>query len=355
MRRLWRLGTIGVLALLHTSACSQYSQTVRIVDGEEVSGRPISASAYTAYLVGAKLEAAGEPRLALDAYREAFSQDSSSVELQTRIATLICQLSPNDATPEFEDAESLDPTYEGLWREWARCELRRGKLTRALRMAKRSLLAGPNSLAATTTLARVHEARKERPEALRVLVAYVVREPQDWTAWRELYDVARRQRDAVWMLEAGRVLSEHQARRDRIATLGETPDRVVARVLKREGLTPARHAATELGVTVLELGWIALAHQRPQDARSQAELALGANPENLEAAILGLCSSHAAGREAEFSEWLKRVPAGSAFSLSEHAQAALLELLETRAGSDAAQMLQRAFESPSNATPHLAQ
>lgn len=317
-------------------ACGGYDKTVRLVDGELITERPISASAYAAYANAARLEARGELRLALDAYRDALSYDSHSVDIQTRIATLTCQLSPNDANQEFEDALDLDENYEGLWRQWALCELRRGKLTRSLRMARRALEVAPRSLEASLALMQVYEARKEPEAAVRVLVAYVIQFPESQEAWRELYHVARRQHDPVWNHAAGLVLNQRASNDKPLTALENTPWASVGRALVEQGLAHARNTAVQLGVSTLDLGWIALERQHADLALEQADLVLSANPNNLEAAILGVTAAHRSTRPAEFSRWLRRVPQGNARELSPYVNEQFMTLLRERVGPQAA-------------------
>lgn len=324
-----------------------------MVDGEYISSRPISAAAYATYAHAARLEAMRELRLALDAYREALSLDSRSVEIQTRIATLTCQLSPNDATPEFEEALELDDDYEGLWREWALCELRRGKLTRALRMARRALQAAPNSLEASLALMQVHEARKEPKDAVHVLVAYVVRFPENQEAWKELYHVARRQHDVSWNHAAGLVVTQHTPNDRPLLALENTQWASVGRALVEQGLAHARNTAVQLGVSPLDLGWIALERQRADIALEQADLVLSADPSNLEAAILGLVAAHRTARRSEFGRWLRRVPAADVRQLSPYAIEQFLSLLAERVGRDAAIAFEHGLHAATPSEPEV--
>ncbi len=325
-------------------ACGGYSKTLRVVDGKPIDERPISSSAYAAYAYAAQLEGNGKLELALTAYREALGFDSESVEIQTRIASLTCQLAPDDANPEFEDAQELDGNYEALWREWALCELRRGNLTRALRMAKRGVEAAPDGLEASMTVVRVYEARKEPELALRQLVAYTVRFRDSREAWSELYHLARRQRDDAWLREAAQQVDRLTRKDAPIPALGDTPEQIVGRILLAEGLTPARNAAVEFRLGATDLGWLAVALGRPKEALAQAELVLGADPDNLEAIVLALTASHQADRSAAFREQLAKTPVGDVNDLSPRAREALVHLLEARVSEESARLVQQLME-----------
>jgi tetratricopeptide (TPR) repeat protein len=347
------IASLSVFAVaLGAIGCSGYSHTVRLVDGKPIDERPITPAAYAAYTSAARFEVLGQLELARAAYQEALSHDPDSVDIQTRIATLTCQLDPDQATPEFEAAEELDSDYEGLWREWALCELRRGKLTRALRMANRSVASAPDSLRASVTVAQVHEARAEPSKAIRQLVAFVIRFPENIEGWRRLYEAARRQQDPVWSYAASQHLSARLARGQLPPALGEAPEKAVRRVLLDTDLSQARHAAIEQRVSVTRLGWIALHERRPLDALAQAKLSHHANPKDLEAAILGLAATHDAGKSAAFRIWLRAVPEGTVDDLSETAREALVRLIRERLGEQDASVLERALEVvPTHASP----
>jgi hypothetical protein len=204
--------------------------------------------------------------------------------------------------------------------------------------------AAPDSLEASVAVVRAYEARKEPELALRQLVAYTIRFPDSREAWLELYHTARRQRDDTWLREAALQVDRLTRRKAPMPPLGDTPEQIVGRVLLERGLDPARHAAVEFGVSATELGWLAIALGRPKEALDQAELVLGAQPDNLEASILGLMAAHQSNRSAAFRERLNRIPDGDVKDLSPRAREALVHLLEDRTGRDSSLLLQHALE-----------
>jgi tetratricopeptide (TPR) repeat protein len=229
----------------------------------------------------------------------------------------------------------IDSQYEAAWREWALCELRQGNLTRALRMAKRAVSYAPSSLSATTTVAQVHEARKEPDLAIRQLVAFVALFPENRAAWRELYLTARRQNDEAWTLAAAEVLDD-ELQADTALTSGEPAAVLVAQALTSGGLDEARPTAVQHGMPPLELAWLALDLGFAKEAARQAELVLAANPTNFEAALAALAAHHEAGSRSGFRRRLQAMPSPRGAELSERGVVAMRELLAELAGSEAA-------------------
>jgi tetratricopeptide (TPR) repeat protein len=307
------------------SSCGGYSSTPRQVAGVPIDDRPIAAAAYAYYLDGAELEAGGKWEAALGSFRQAQRYDGSSVDVQTRIAALTCRLTPEDAEDEFEAASDLDETFEPLWREWAECELRHGKLTRALRLAKLAVTHSPETLEATLVLSRVHEARREPTLALRPLIAYVLRYPSELRAWRALFACADRQHDAVWKQRAADELSLHA--RNPNAGQGAAEQRVVDALLDR-GLSVARDIAIEENVSDTELAWLALENDRPSEAIQQATLVLRADPARVDAAITLLVAGHRTGNRDVLTYALAALRKMDDLELSPRAAHAFGQLLE---------------------------
>lgn len=327
------------------NGCSTYSRTPRNVSGVPIDDRPISAAAYAAFLQGAEYEAEGDWVQALDAFREASSHDSASVEIQTRIARVTCRLYPEAATTEFEAALERDDDFEPLWREWAECELEREKTVRALRFAKQAVASAPFSLAASVTLSRVHEARKEPTLALRTLIAFVLRFPDDSLGWRALYECAQRQNDPVWATRAAQHLGSHAVLR---ADAPNGAELLVKVALLERGLSAAREAAIEYGIDAATLAWIALESGRPSEASTQAELVLRADPSNFDAAVAGLIAHQRLSQGDEFRKSLRRIPQPSA-QISARSRSALGQLLELYFGAE----VRRDFDRSSDADQQL--
>jgi tetratricopeptide (TPR) repeat protein len=321
------------------AGCSKYSRTPRTVSGVPIDDRPISASAYAAFLQGAQYEAAGDWVHALDAFREALNHDSSSVEIQTRIASVTCRLYPDAATTEFEAAAERDDDFEALWREWAECELDREKTVRALRFAKQAVDSAPFSLASSVTLSRVYEARKEPTLALRTLIAFVLRFPNDALGWRALYECAQRQNDPVWAGRAAQHLGSQAIIR---ADAPNGAELLVKVALLERGLSAAREAAIEHGIDAATLSWIALESGRPSEASTQAELVLRADPANFDAAVASLIAHQRLSQTEDFRKVLRRIPRPTGL-VSMRARNALGQLLELYFGPDVRRDFERAL------------
>jgi hypothetical protein len=199
-------------------------------------------------------------------------------------------------------------------------------------MAKRAVRFAPSSLSATSAVAAVYEARKEPDLAIRQLVAYVTLYPHSRAAWRELALTARRQSDGAWEHAASLALTDGRPEN------APDPDDALALVaaeLASNGLDGARPLAVEYGISTMDLAWLALEVGQPKAAARQAELLLGADPNNVEAAIVALAAHHQAGTRSGFRRQLEQMPPSNG-PLSDRGVVAMANLVRELAGEQAA-------------------
>jgi tetratricopeptide (TPR) repeat protein len=331
---------------LGLTACSgqrKYTATVRVFDGREVNGRPVPSAAYAAYLKGARLEQLGQISDALSAYRTALSYDDDSVEIQTRIASLVCRTAPADADPEFADAISRDTGYADAWQAWSRCALSRKRPREALHLAREALRIAPSDFASTEVLVDALLARGDVAEAQRVLLGFVATFEQEPQAWSRVRQFAEAQGQAAWASEAKRRYqalraangcascnADEQSGRSRLVERLRNGDLIAARSISVELRLPP----TQLAILAAELGQWEL-------ALKQAEWVLAIDPSDSDARLVALVAAYRLARTGEPS---RLGESAERSRVSARAAALLARLLQERAGDPAAAALLAALK-----------
>jgi Tfp pilus assembly protein PilF len=305
----------------------------RLADGIEYEGRAVSGDAYAAYAKAALLEARGDDQRALAAYDLAASHDPDSPEILARLGAVACRLSraPGDelglrADKSFSRALKLDQYSATAWTELCVCANRRGDVAGALAAGLRAVDADASSLRATLLVVALLERQSQLPRARSWLDALVVRQPGSHEAWRALAAFAERHHDL------GRALRAEQG----LAELGFRPGprQALTQALARDRVEDSRRAALELRLPAGELALREVRAGRVGAAAAQAELVLGANPDDADAWIAALCAASLERNEAAFLSTLRAAPL-DASTPSAAGLELLGELLERRIGPEA--------------------
>jgi tetratricopeptide (TPR) repeat protein len=321
-----------VLALFPACAL-QTPRVTRIVDGIEAEGRPISDDAYAAYARAAALEAEGHDRPALAAYREALAADDESAEILARIAAIQCRLAPQTsparsdvASKTFAAALSKDPESNVAWLELARCEARRGHRAEALAAAKRAVGSDPNSTTGALLVAALCEQNRDAACARTWLDGLTTLRPESREAWLALLAFAERHADLGRLLRARAGLL---ALRPAVKTEAASDAAAIPSPIVR-----ARESASRRHVSPSGLALELLAEGRATLTREQAELVLGANPDDPDAWIALIGATELERDFARLGEVARQVPtspaAPSPLAVRLHA-----ELLGRLVGADA--------------------
>lgn len=320
-------------ALLALIAACQPHRVVRMVDGVPTEGRYIHDIAYAAYLWGSELEAREQIADALVAYALAAAYDPESVEIRVRMAALRCRAGDDErAERTFAEAEAIDARYEPLWRERATCAVGRGAIAEALTHAERAFQADPARVETTLLLVSLLDAAKRHDEAARYLRSLAVRHPHRLVIWQAIAAHAETTGDATWQVEA----------RDHVARLApsesETPGarwKAVDAALAARDLAAARRAILRAGLDPRLLAARAILVGRPTLALAEAELRLGANPDDADARIALALAADLSGDTARAAALLAALPP-SAEAMGAAAQLMMTELLFRRVGRDEA-------------------
>lgn len=91
--------TLMLVCAVAMGACARGPNVERVFGGAVVEGRYIEASSYAAFLRASIADAAGNPRDALDAYREAVRSDPEAREAMTDSGTVRCRLDSCSSAP----------------------------------------------------------------------------------------------------------------------------------------------------------------------------------------------------------------------------------------------------------------
>ena len=293
-----RMGWVGsrvrrlcaLLVAMVCVACGGRRGVVRIVDGREVRGRVVSAEAYALYERGAFLEATGQPERALASYHRVLDYDPLSIQAWVRIGALRCPNDPDGAANAFAAAAALDDQYEPLWRERARCELRRGDNARGLSAAQRAERLDPDHVETSLLVVEALQATGDSGGARRRVQALVLRSPESAEAWRGALSLAEQQDDSILArqarLQLERLRPDSPSRSDLSVVLGD-----IDGALLDDDLDRARALAVRGGVPPAEVALRAAALAHPKLARDQALLVLRADPRSADAWIAALVAA----------------------------------------------------------------
>jgi tetratricopeptide (TPR) repeat protein len=340
----------ALLALLGASGCGD-PKVIRVVDGTRVEGRFIPYEAYARYGRAAEAEARGDLDLALALYDRAAESDPDSAEIWTRLGAVRCAIVGKHAPAEdaFERAEDIDPAYEPLWRERARCAAADGRLREAIGYADQALALDPNRDEVVLLYASLLERVGRVEEAERMLDALVIQRPSSVPGWLARYELALRRGDRVGAEGAARELRVRAPRlSERLVTEQPilSPLAEVDAAIEKGDLAAARIAARHARLPAAELAVRAAALGRADLARVQAELVLGADPASSSARAALAVAADLKGDTALLATALDDAQAGVPAPPSPLARLIFAELLHRRVGRDAA----RAFLGPEAAT-----
>jgi tetratricopeptide (TPR) repeat protein len=280
---LWAERTSLALLCASSIACFSSGSVVRVVDGQEVSGRFVHPDAYALFMQGVVAEQTGRLAAAERFYLAAYRRDRQGVAILARLGAVRCAWGPsgyNAAERTFEEALSLDPAFSPVYLERARCALLRGAPAEAEADARRALGLAPKDSQISSVLAEALEHLGQREQAARLLHALALLGPSE-TAWRDVASLAARQGDAV----RGHVAAVHARRVTGAPALGGVDDALVSGDL---GL--AQQLAHEAGMDPGSLATRAAALGQWKLAREQARMLLAAEPGHADAMAVWLCS-----------------------------------------------------------------
>lgn len=291
------LGTMGL------PACGTAATTERVYDGRTVVGPYIEPETYAAYTEGAYHEARGEWALAEAAYRRALSRHGDSAGIWTRLGVIACREGLQPALEAF-DAAIEDRAYAPAWMERARCLRAHGHDDLALQAAERAVALDPFEPNSNLLVADVHVSLGQLDRARDWLFAWLLMDPGALTHWREIArradlasapDLAELLRarlqagaDSGSELEAASLTSLLAQRRE--LSVGELEAAIL-----RDDAAAAHLAAGAANMSRLDMARLALSLGKPLLACQEAELLLGADPEDGEAWSLAICSAAMAG------------------------------------------------------------
>ena len=324
--------------------CGASPTVTRVADGLQYDGRAVSGDAYAAYARASVLEAAGDDQRALVAYDRAEREDPRSPEIAARVGAVACRLAraPDDehgrrADSSFSRALELDPHSASAWIELAKCASRRGDTARALEAALRGVDADAGSVRAALIVAELVERAGDRARARAWLDALVVREPNSRDAWLALAGFAERTGDLGRRIRAKQGLTE--------LGLKAGARRSLAHVLSHGRLEDARSVALELRVGPGELAVRAVQAGRLDAAHVQAELVLGANPDDADAWVAAVAAANLERKLDGFQKMLGAAPEQPS-APSPAALEVLAEVLNRVVGPEAKAAWQAAGAAP---------
>ncbi len=272
------------LALLCASsiACLSSGPVVRVVDGQEISGRFVHPDAYALFMQGVVAEQTGRLAAAERFYLAAYRRDRQGVAILSRLGAVRCAWGPSGydgAERSFEEALSIDQNFSTVYLERARCALRRGAPAEAEADARQALVLAPKDPQVSSVLAEAFEQLGQHERAARLLHALALLGPTE-TAWRALATQAARRGDPA----RGHVAATRLGGRAG-SDLGSVDDALLSGDL---GL--ARLRAGEAGVDPGSLATRAAALGQWKLAREQARMLLAAEPGHADAMAVWLCS-----------------------------------------------------------------
>ena len=326
-----RLAHVGVLVVMTVGAGGCYRTSVeRIVDGESVSHRFISARAYAYYALGVHAETEHRYAEAFSAYTEAARSDAEGPEPWTRRGAVACRLERFDEAKEsFSKAEAADAEFAPLWRERAACALARSDLKLALRASERAEALEPESTETVLLRSTVLERTGDPVGALREVVALTIKNPSQ-SAWERQLGVAERTHDEPAARVARRALGAASTRNGPAASVAPRPvsladlDAAIARGDERDAFSVGRRLKLAPGAIAVRAA--ALGHQA--FAGKSAQRILGANPLDADAFVAAIIARES---EPELPELAKLLDGSRGRSMSAPSSLASLLLLDALA------------------------
>lgn len=206
----------------------------------------------------------------------------------------------------FERAERIDPSYEELWTERARCHLAQHSAPQALVAARRAVALDPDAVDAATVLASALEQTGAAPDALRWLDGLVVREPRSREAQHAMLDYANRHGDtarAHWARAALRELGAATGNAD-----GAPARRAIDDALILGNDNEAQTQARSAHLSQAEVALRAAALGRLAAARSVSEKILSADPNDSDARVAAMVAADLSGDWEGLGQYALQVP-----------------------------------------------
>ena len=323
-----RIATFA-LALSLTGCGLSTGSVVRLVDGQEIDGRPVSETAYATYAYGALAEARGDLGLAERYYRAASEEDPESPEVWTRLGAVRCAQGLPSTDAVFARAADLDDEYAPLHQEIARCSLAKDP-ERALSEARRAVALDPASDASTELVIDALERLGRRDEARRWALARALVLPTPAGAWERVRALSS---DAAQAL-ADDALTERLERRRKVglaAPCSALERDALDAALRADDLERAQSLAHACHLPAGRLATRAVALGAAGIGLRQAEQVLAADASNADAWVAALVARdllHTSSTAAELEP-----PSAPPSPL---ASWLLVELIARRAGRDAA-------------------
>jgi tetratricopeptide (TPR) repeat protein len=315
------LSMVAIAILPALAGCVSNPDVIRVYSGKEVEGAYITPEAYAHYTQGAIYEAEGNDHAAAEEYERAAEEDPDSPDIWTRLGATHCRLGSANAESFFARAEDEDINYAPLWRERARCALKKGDAKRAGEWARRAVSLDPDDEASSLAVAESEAKLRHKDSAARWLRALLARDPSSQPAKTALAAI-----DSSSLLKPASkpiLKSDRPSFADVDRAIIETNASDVHRLAIRANVAPST-----LAIRAAALG-------RFEIARRESERALAADPGDADAWVAALVAADALRDTDRFVTALRAL--GSApLTPSPLGARLLVELIGRRVGKDAA-------------------
>lgn len=266
-----RARAVPVLLLaLSSGGCQLRGSVVRVADGREIEGPVIAPESYATYMEGALAEAAGDRKAAERAYERAVEEDPDNAAAWARLGAVTCATDSKKAETALSRALDLDAEGYDPWLARAQCDLLHEQYRAALVSAKNAVTASPGDRDANGIYA-IALSRSGSPEGAR-----------HWLSALDLFA-------------------------PRVPTNGRSGDSVEA-ALDSDDAERAHRAAVSEYISLAELALRALDRGRLSIARSAADQAHAADPDDTDAFVAALVAADLERDETRFSELLESPP-----------------------------------------------
>lgn len=333
----------------------------RIVDGQVVAGRSVSAQAYATYLEARMRETSGDVEGAKCSYDSVLKRDPDATEAMVRLGALSCGTDRAEADKLFDAAGTRDPMSTTLFSARAKCAFDAHRYHEALGYAEKAWALSPTLLETNRQLLMILGAlgQQERAERLaRGLLALrpgdprvaailtedgVARTASEAAAWSLLADgFLRSNPPALASLTSTRLRPSAQKHLERVLL------ERLAHALVTDNAADARRLARSLGLSTTQLGQRALQVGNTRMALEHLLMAHKLAPERVDLWVQTLEAAELEGDEAIFQQVLSNVP-GPSTTLDDESRSRLGRIIARRVGDDAEMLLNQA--EPTRPTP----
>ncbi len=339
------LGSAALSLTLASCATFQPATVERVDRGQRFQGRYVSVEAYAWYARAANLEARGDLRGAELAYLEASNADPASGAIWARIGAIRCAQGKSDARPAFDEALSIGTDTAVVLVERGRCALRSRKYQDALEDGEKAVARSPDSIGASLLVVDALLGLGKPRDAERWLDALSARFPGVPVVAEKRSAVARERGDTFRARRAAEALDPTADSALVVEGRAAVDDALV------DGrLDLARQRALTLRMQGAELALRAVALGQSKLGLEQARFVLDASPDDANARIAELSALERSGKLEEHSAALV-YPTEETTELDALAVLLFGELLERRAGADAASAWLRANPVSTSSDP----